>query len=163
MSNNLYAIIRLRGRVNVPHDVEYTLKLLRLNKRFHLVIYPKNMPGLDGMLMKIKDWISWGEISCETLAELLRKRGRVVGGEKLSDETASIVLKNYGLEGGVDELARAICEGRIIIHKDKLLKPVFRLAPPRGGFKGSVKKPYGNDGETGYRGQEINLLIKQMI
>ncbi|MEM4893666.1 MAG: 50S ribosomal protein L30 [Desulfurococcaceae archaeon] len=163
MSSDLYAIIRLRGRVNVPHDVEYTLKLLRLHKKFHLVIYPRNTPGIEGMLQKVKDWVCWGEISCETLVELLRRRGRLVGGRKLDDEVAAIVLKNYGLEGGVLELAKAICEGKIILHKDKLLKPVFRLAPPRGGFKGSIKKPFGNNGETGYRGREIDSLIRKMI
>ncbi|MEM2203989.1 MAG: 50S ribosomal protein L30, partial [Sulfolobales archaeon] len=49
-------------------------------------------------------------------------------------------------------------------HKiDNIVKPVFRLHPPSGGFKGSIKKPYGNGGELGYRGQDINDLIRRMI
>jgi len=40
--------------------------------------------------------------------------------------------------------------------------PVFHLHPPRGGFKGSIKKhlPYG---ELGYRGKEIEKLIEKML
>jgi len=36
----LYAIIRIRGRVDVHPDVEYTLSLLRLHRKFHLVYHP---------------------------------------------------------------------------------------------------------------------------
>ena len=43
------------------------------------------------------------------------------------------------------------------------LSPVFRLHPPRGGFKGSTKKPYSDGGELGYRGPAINELIRRMI
>jgi len=43
------------------------------------------------------------------------------------------------------------------------VKPVFRLHPPRGGFKGSIRKPYGAGGELGYRGAAINELIRRML
>jgi len=43
------------------------------------------------------------------------------------------------------------------------VKPVFRLHPPRKGFKGSIKKSYRAGGEAGYRGEAINDLIRRMV
>jgi len=157
----VYAIIRIRGTVDVPPDVEYTLKLLRLHKKFHCVLYPSNLPGIDGMLHKVKDWVTWGEIDKETLVKLLRIRGRIPGNKQLTDEYVREKLK---LKGGIEELAEKILKGEIQLHKiENIIKPVFRLHPPRGGFKKSTKKPYKSNGELGYRGKEINKLIERML
>ena len=155
----LYAIIRVRGVPDTPPDVEHTLKLLRLRKKYHMVIYPKDLPGLEGMLRVVKDWVTWGEIDEETLAQVLEKRGRVVGGSKLTTE----LLKKYFNAGSYEEMARKIFAGEVVLHKQEVIKPVFRLHPPRGGFKGSIKKPIGDHGELGYRGPAINELIKRML
>lgn len=164
MGMELYAIIRIRGRVDVPPDVEHTLKLLRLYKKNHMVIYPSNLPGLKEMLMVVKDWVTWGEIDYDTLLMVLRKRGRFVGNKPLSDELVDKYLADQGVVGGVEGLAKAVWEGKIMLHKiDDIVKPVFRLSPPRKGFKKSIKKPVGEYGELGYRGREINDLIKRMI
>lgn len=157
----VYAIIRIRGTVDVPPDVEYTLKLLRLHKKFHCVLYPSNLPGIDGMLHKVKDWVTWGEIDKETLVKLLRIRGRIPGNKQLTDEYVKEKLK---LKGGIEELAEKILKCEIQLHKiENIIKPVFRLHPPRGGFKKSTKKPYKSNGELGYRGKEINKLIERML
>lgn len=156
----LYAIIRIRGRVDVPPDIEYTLKLLRLHKKYHAVLYPSDLPGIQGMLHKIKDWATWGEIDKETLVELLRKRGRIIGDKPLTDE---FVEKKLLIKNGVEGLAEALLKGEVMYHKLKYVKPVFRLHPPRGGFKGSIKKPFNDGGELGYRGRAINELIRRML
>ncbi len=156
----LYAIIRIRGIPDTPYDIEYTLRLLRLVRRFHCVLYPDD-PAIRGMLRKVKDWVTWGEIDRETLIELLRKRGRIVGNRPLTDE---FVRTKLGLSS-IEELADKLLNGELKYHKlEKYgIKPVFRLHPPRGGFKGSIKKPYGAGGELGYRGPAINELLKRMI
>ncbi|MEM1682662.1 MAG: 50S ribosomal protein L30 [Ignisphaera sp.] len=156
----VYAIIRIRGTVGVPYDVEYTLMLLRLVRKYSCVVYPKT-PSIEGMLNVVKDWITWGEIDEKTLIELLRKRGRVVGNKPLTDE---YVKQNIGLES-IEALAKAIIEGRVLYHRleNKGIKPVFRLHPPKKGFKGSIRKPYKDGGELGYRGREINELLLRMI
>ena len=46
----LYAIIRIRGQADVHPKVESTLKLLRLHKKFHCVLYPDSLPGIKGMV-----------------------------------------------------------------------------------------------------------------
>lgn len=160
----IYAIIRLRGQVNTPYEVEHTLKLLRLRKKYHCVIYPANLPGLQGMLERVKDWVTWGEIDKDTLIELLRERGRIPGGRKLTDEYVGEKLAQLDVKGGIPALADAIISGKILLHKiDNIVKPVFRLHPPKGGFEGTIKKPYNQKGETGYRGSTINDLIKRML
>ncbi len=161
MKMPLYAIIRIRGQPDTPYDVEYTLKLLRLHRRFHCTLYHSKTPGLDGMLFKAKDWITWGEISKNVLIELLRKRGRTVGNKPLTDD---IVKEKLRLKGGIEELAEKLLSGEITLNKiENVIKPVFRLHPPKGGFKGTIKRPFGAGGELGYRGEKINELLMRMI
>ncbi len=159
-SNKIYAIIRLRGVVDTPEEIEYTLRLLRLTRKFTCVIYPAT-PDIEGMLEKVKDWVTWGEIDFQVLVQLLRSRGRIVGNKPLTDEYVKKVL---GLDG-VEELAKAIFENKVFFHKlNKYgIKPLFRLHPPSKGFKGSIKKPYKDGGELGYRGKEINDLLLRMM
>jgi len=156
---NLYAILRVRGTADVPPDVDYTLKLLRLHKPNHLVLYPIDMPGIQGMLQKVKDWVTWGEIDYQTLVELLEKRGRAPGNRKLTPEYLS---QSIGV-GSIGELAEMICRNDLKLHQQEKIKPVFRLNPPSKGYKRSIKKPYKSGGELGYRGLAINELIRRMI
>jgi len=157
---SVLAIIRLRGRVDVDPDIDKTLKLLRLHKKFHMTVYPSNLEGLEGMLRKAQHWITWGEIDLDTLIEVLRIRGEIPGGKKLTNE---YVKERLGYSS-IEELAKAIYEEKIYLHKlSDYIKPVFRLHPPRGGFSGSIKKPFNENGELGYRGKAINDLIRRML
>lgn len=153
----LMAVIRIRGRVGVRREAKDTLKMLRLHRKHHAVIID-DRPSYKGMLKKVADYVTWGEITPETLALLLRKRGELSGGKKLTDE---YVKEKLGLSG-INELAKAIFEGKLTLKDVPGLKPVFRLHPPKGGFKGSTKKHYKAGGELGYRGIAINDLIKRM-
>ena len=69
-----YAVIRVRGSVNVREDIKDTLKMLRLNRVNHLVFLPEN-DSYAGMLQKVKDYVTWGEIKPETLAKIIIRRG----------------------------------------------------------------------------------------
>jgi len=154
----LYAIIRIRGTADVPPDVEATLRMLRLTRKFTAVIYPKD-PTIDGMLKVVKDWVTWGEIDRETLKELIIRRGRLIGNKPITEDSLKEAI---GM--GVDELVDALLDEKVKWHKlDSKVKPVFRLHPPRGGFKKSIKKPVKAGGELGYRGTDINDLIRRMI
>jgi len=151
------AVIRIRGTVGVRKDIEYTLRLLRLVRKFHAVVID-DRPDYLGMLQKVKDYVTWGEIDAETLAELLRKRGRLVGNRRLTDED----VKKLGYSS-IEEFAEAVIEFKAELSDIPGLKPVFRLHPPKGGFKGTIKRMYGDGGETGYRGKDINELLRRMI
>ncbi len=153
----LLAVVRLRGVVGVPEDIEATLKMLRLHKRNHATIV-EDTPSYRGMLNKASGYITYGEVDAETLAELLRKRGRLIGNKPLTDD----YVKKLGFSS-IEELARALIEGKVRLKDLPKLKPVFRLHPPSGGFKRSVKKPFGAGGELGYRGSAINELLRRMM
>ena len=150
-------VVRIRGRVGVRRDVEDTLKMLRLYRKFHATIVD-DRESYRGMLQKVKDYVTWGEADEEVIALLLKRRGRVTGGERLTDE----YVKSLGFES-VEDLARAIAEFKLDLKDVKGLKPYFRLHPPKGGFKRSTKRPYNDGGELGYRGPAIKELIKRMV
>ncbi len=152
----LFAVIRIRGTVGIPRDVEDTLKMLRLVRKHHCVIIEET-PSYLGMLNKVKDYVTWGEIDTEALTLLLRRRGRLIGDRRLTDE----YIKKLGYNS-IEEFSKAVIEGRAKLSEIPGLKPVFRLSPPSGGFKGSIKKQYRAGGELGYRGKTIKDLIKRM-
>ncbi len=158
----LYLAIRIRGTVDVHPDIEKTLYLLRLRRKYAASLYHSSLPGIEGMLRKAQDWITWGEIDRDTLIQLLRVRGRILGDKPLTDEW---VAQNLGLYGGIPELADKLLAGEIHFHKleEKGVKPFFRLHPPRGGFKRTIKRHYTNGGELGYRGSAINELVLRML
>lgn len=153
----VYAVVRVRGTVNVRHDIKKTLEMLRLNKVNHCVIVDDN-DTYKGMLQKAKDYITWGEIDEDTLAEMIRKRGRLIGDKPIDDD----YVKNTTSYNSIEELARAIVEGKIRYKDLPDVKPVFRLSPPRKGYEG-IKRAYTVGGALGYRGKEINDIIKRML
>ncbi len=158
----LYLVIRLRGQPDTHPDIEKTLYHLRLRKRYAAALYHSSLPGIEGMLRRVQDWATWGEINRETLIELLRRRGRLQGDKPLTDKWVAEKLELYG---GIPELADKLLVGEIHYHKleEKGVKPFFRLHPPRGGFKRTIKRHFTNRGELGYRGNAINELVLRML
>ncbi len=119
------AVIRIRGTVRLNTPIIDTLTMLKLHRKHICVIYPKTSSVL-GMVHKVENYVTWGEVSEETYKELVAKRG----------------VKD--------------AEGK--------LKPFFRLNPPRGGFeRGGIKQGFGKGGVLGYRGAQMNDLIKKML
>jgi len=150
------AVVRVRGTINVRKDIEDTLRMLNLERNCHATLID-DRPSFLGMLRKTQNVVTWGEVSKETIALLLRKRGRTVGNRKLTDE----YVKKIGYDS-IDALAEAIYNLKVELKDLPGVKPVFRLHPPRKGYKGTVKKSYSTGGETGYRGEAINELIRRM-
>ncbi|MGB9728970.1 MAG: 50S ribosomal protein L30 [Thermoprotei archaeon] len=153
----LLAVIRIRGTVNMNSKEETALKILRLHKRNHAVLIT-DTPQMIGILKTAWKYITWGEIDKTTLQLLLIKRGRKIGNKPLTEND----IKNLGFNG-FEDLAQALLEGKVKLKDLKMIKPVFRLHPPRKGFKKSVKKMYTDGGELGYRGPKINELLLRMI
>ncbi|MFC1487373.1 50S ribosomal protein L30 [Thermoproteota archaeon] len=149
--------VRIRGLSDIPQETKDTLMMLRLTRNCHATLLD-NRPAYNGMLRKSKNCITWGEISKETIALLLKKRGKIVGDKKLTDEYA----KELGYKS-LDDLAEAIFKVDVEFSSLPEVKPVFRLRPPTKGYKGKVKKSYAAGGEAGYRGDAINVLLKRMM
>ena len=154
----LILAIRVRGQVKVRPQIQNTLTKLSLRKLHHARVL-RLTPSLKGMVTKVKDYITWGEINAETMALLLAKRGRLPGNKKLDDR----YVKKNSSHSTIKALAKAIAEGKASVGDVTDLKPVFRLSPPRKGFHGKRHLPVGMGGVTGYRGAEINSLARKMI
>jgi large subunit ribosomal protein L30 len=151
------AAVKVRGIISAQRQATETLEMLRLTRTNHAVLLD-NRPATLGMLKRVQSYVTWGEISKETISALLAKRGRLVGGKKLTDEYA--VKIGYK---SLDELAEALVDCKAQYWKLEGLQYVFKLHPPKKGYKGKTKKSYRAGGEAGYRGEAINELVKRMI
>ena len=149
--------VRIRGLSDISQETKDTLMMLRLTRNCHATLLD-NRPAYNGMLWKSQHCLTWGEVSQESIALLLKKRGRLVGDKKLTDEYAKEL--DYK---SLDDLAEAIFKVDIEFSSLPQVKPVFRLRPPKKGYKGKVKKSYAAGGEAGYRGDAINDLLKRMV
>jgi large subunit ribosomal protein L30 len=151
------AVIRIRGVSDINREINETMSMLRLHRNCHATLID-NRPAYLGMLQKAQNYLTWGEVTAETLKLLLTKRGRLVGNARLTDEYAQKVGKK-----SLEDLADALVKGEIEFQSLPDIKPVFCLHPPSKGFKGTVKRSYSSGGAAGYRGVTVNKLLEQMI
>ena len=154
----MFAILRVRGPIKVNVDIEHTMKLLRLTRVNHCVIYPEDKK-IKGMLFKIRNLVTYGEITNETLKKMLVKRGFVY-----TDKGKLLKFKEqYTDEQKIDKLVEDLIAGKVKMN-DVNLKPVFRLKPPTKGYdRKGIKKTFKEGGVLGYRADHINKLLLKMI
>lgn len=152
-----YAVIRIRGSVNVKPKIKKTLALLNLTRVNHCVVIPENKVT-KGMLQIAKDYVTWGEVTDETISALLEKRGKRTGDAALTEE----FLESVSSYKTFDSLAKDLSKDSVKLSEIPEVKPVFRLHPPIKGFEG-IKRSFTNKGALGYRSQEINTLINRML
>lgn len=142
-SGKCLAIVVVRGNVKTPQTVIDTLFMLKLRRKNHCVVVPDN-PTYRGMIAKIKDYVTWGEIDEDTYQELFQKRAEEYLG-RTADSKNKYTYKTADIKG-------------------KKYKAYFRLNPPRKGFgRKGVKASFNVGGALGYRGDKINDLIRRML
>jgi len=152
-----YAVIRVRGQVNVKRDIQDTMHMLNLTRVNHCVIVPE-MDTVKGMLNKVKDYVTWGEISEQNLARMIKFKGRLEGNVPVDD---NYVIENSEFTS-IMSLSRGIVSGEYRYNDLERVKPLFRMDPPRKGYEG-IKRSFKNGGALGYRGESINDLIERML
>ena len=150
-----WAVVRVRGQVNVKPKIKETMRIMRLNRVNHCVIIPEN-DTYQGMLNIIKDYVTWGEINPETTQIMLESSGKKSGRENFTKAD----LKGSSFKT-IKALAKGLAEGKVTAKDVPALKPVFRLHPPRKGYEG-IKRSFKEGGALGYRGDEVNQLIRRM-
>jgi large subunit ribosomal protein L30 len=149
--------VKVRGEISAQREAKETLAMLHLSHSNHAVLIDSR-PSFLGMLQRVQSYVTWGEASKETVALMLKERGKVTGGKAMTEEYAQkIGYKSLG------ELAEAVASCKVEYWKLLGVQPVFKLHPPSKGFKGKTKKSYRAGGEAGYRGERINELIKRMV
>ena len=69
---SMLAIVRVRGGHRKQSSVSMTLSLLNLHKQNYCVLVP-DTPSIRGMIMKVKDYVTYGPASQETIGLLSAK------------------------------------------------------------------------------------------
>ncbi|MEK6951592.1 MAG: 50S ribosomal protein L30 [Nanoarchaeota archaeon] len=158
MDKKRLVAIRIQGKSGLRKGIKDTLNMLRLYKK-HSCVIVQNEKDILGMIKKINNYITWGEIDQETLALLIKKRGKLARKKSLTEEYVKEKLKI-----SIDTLAKEIFEFKRELKEVPGLKLFFKLLPPRGGFEtGGIKEQFSKGGVLGYRKDKINDLIKRMI
>ncbi len=153
---NAYLVVRIKGQADVPYWATTTMTLLKLDKKYRATILPAKDNTL-GMLNKVKHYVSWVELDANLAKELIDKKARKAGYQKIT----AADLKEIGFSS-TDELASALADGKATLSKLKPLKPWFALSPPRHGFKRSTKKLYGQKGILG-QNKDLGTLVRNMM
>lgn len=152
------ALVRVRGSIHMKPQVKSTLKLLKIEEPNHCTIID-NSKESKGMIIKINDYITWGEINQELMEKLLKDRSRVKG-KRLSDK----YMKEKTRFGSIENFVKEFMAFKAEIKDIPDLSRTFRLNPPKKGFERlGIKKPYSIGGALGYRGIKINELLERMI
>lgn len=151
-------IIRIKGTTGLKPEVKQTLKMLRLYRK-HTCVIIANSPSYAGMLEKVKETVTWGELDNETCKILLQQRGKLAGKKPLTDEYLKEKLK---IE--VDEFVHDFMVGKKELRDVPGLKEFFTLKPPTKGFeRRGIKIPFSMGGVLGYRKNQINDLVRRMV
>ena|SRR3989344_3887330 len=152
------AVIRIRGSTGIKKEIKDTMGMLRLYNKNHCVIID-NSPNLIGMLRKVKDYVTWGEIDENTFKELLLNRGRIVGKKKLNEQYLKEKTKL-----SIEEFSKEFFNFKKTLKDVPGLKLYFRLKPPVKGFeRKGIKTPFSMGGVIGYRKDKINNLLLRML
>lgn len=137
------AVVMVRGLAKINQPIEDTLLMLNLTRKNQCVVVENNSV-YQGMIAKVKDFVTWGEIDDNMLQELLAKRGELFKG-RVSDSKNKYNYNFFEFNG-------------------KKYKKFFRLNPPQKGFgRKGIKISYRAGGALGYRGEKINDLLMRMI
>ena len=134
--------IRISGMVSINRDSQETLYRMRLRRKYAATLIedtPQNRKMLEG----VRNLIAFGDVSKETIRELLEKRAEGVEGKKFDVDK---VMESIGKKS-LSELG---------------VKPFFRLHPPRGGIES--KRHFGiGRGVLGDHKEAINKLVERML
>ena len=142
----MIAIIRISGIPEMPERAAETLNRMRLRKKFACILLSEKQENA-GMINKVDNFTAYGKIDKETLIELIKARGKLIGGKKGKIDAEHIA----------HELLDSKTEKKLI---DFGLKPFFSLHPPRGGIDSKKHFPKG---VLGNHGDKINELIRRML
>ena len=137
------AVVQVRGLVGVKATVKDTLRMLGLT-RVNQCALIENKESVHGMLLKVKDYTTFGPVKMDLVNKLVAARGIEYEG-RLQDGKSKYTYSTFEIDG-------------------KKYKKCFRLNPPRKGFgRAGIKRGFVVGGALGNRGEKITELIERMI
>jgi large subunit ribosomal protein L30 len=152
----LILVVNLHGAINSSSAVRKALSELWVAKKFSASVVSDD-PSTVGMLRLCKDYVAWAPVEQALLTDLLTKRGMVSTVKPLDQTT----LKQLGYKNHQD-LASKMLKDQVRLSALPSVLPYFRLAPPRGGFRRSLRRQFT---EKGILGSNPNLeeIVRRMI
>ncbi|MBS3106350.1 uL30 family ribosomal protein [Candidatus Woesearchaeota archaeon] len=139
------AVVRVRGLVRVKTPVQETMRHLRLMNRNYCVFLDPT-PQNRGMVRRVRDYVTWGEVDDGFFAEVAEKKGDAYTGREQDAKGKISYSRRYHIVNG------------------KKIRKYFRLNPPRGGYgRKGVKAPFSLGGALGDRKEKIVSLIRRMM
>lgn len=148
-------VVNLRGLVNTRAPIRTTLNQLKVAKRFNATIVP-NDDVHAGMLNLAKEHLAWCQLNADLAEKLLKSRSERSSGNRVLE---SEIAKEHG---SFHEIASGLENGTIKLSAIEEMRPFFRLSPPRGGFKRSIRRQYLDGGILGPN-KELQSLVERML
>jgi large subunit ribosomal protein L30 len=152
----LLLVVNLHGSINSSAPVRKALTELWVAKKFSASVVTDD-PATVGMLRLCKDYVAWSPIDQGLLGDLLKKRG-MVSATKTLDQAR---LKDLGFKSHED-LAAKMVKDQVRLSAVKGVLPFFRLAPPRGGFKLSLRRQSTERGTLG-NNPTLDGIVRRML
>lgn len=145
-------VVRVRGGVGTNRKVKDALTMLRLSKVNYATIIDDRKSYI-GTLNKVKDYVTWGEIGPEEVELILKNRGELAGGKRLTDG----YVKDGKKFKSIKDFAKSFVKFEAELDDILDLKPFFRLHPPRKGH-GGIKRSFTEGGALGKRDSMKDIL-----
>ena len=152
----LLLVVNIHGAINSAAPVRKALGELKVIRKFSASVVTDD-PTTVGMLKLCKDRLAWSPIEADFLATLLEKRG-MVSSTSVLDQAS---LKKLGYKKHRD-LAAKMVKDQVRLSEVEGVKPFFRLAPPRGGFKQSMRRQFTQRGMLGSN-PKLEEIVKRMV
>ena len=156
MKMGLLLVVNLHGSINSSAPVRQALTELWVAKKFSASVVTDD-PATVGMLRLCKDYVAWAPVDQGLLGDLLKKRGRVSTTKALGQAE----LKGLGFKSHED-LAAQMVKDQVRLSAVKGVLPFFRLAPPKGGFKLSLRRQSTERGTLGGN-PKLEGIVRRML
>ena len=114
------AVIRIKGQVGVKNPIFETLNRLRLKRKYVCVVFENPTEIQMGMVKKIRDFVSYGEIDDATHKEIVEKRG-----VKNKDGKLKPFFRLHPPRGGIDS-KKHFGVGRGVLGENKKINELIR-------------------------------------
>jgi large subunit ribosomal protein L30 len=142
----MIGIVLVRGTIGTRPEVRETLKRLNLTRK-NSVVFVEDTPQTRGMIHIVKDYVTFGAVSDETVKAVIEAR---------AETPAMRASRVPGRE------ARP-ASGRQGTVLGSTVKLPIRLSPPRKGFeRGGIKKPFSQGGALAERTNMDELLMRMV-
>ena len=152
-----FLVINMRGLVNTRSPVRATLEQLSIARRFNATIVP-DTDSYRGMLRLSKDHLAWCKIQAPLAEKLLSTRSEKSTGVKYQEEE----MKKSKEYTSFSALAKALESGKVNLSHLGLMRPFFRLNPPKGGFRKSTRRQYTDHGILGHN-EDLPKYVEKML